>query len=52
MNDALVEQGYACAFYVSPAGTARREEFEDLQAVAKTSRTGLWGSCTMVTCEN
>jgi len=51
LNRALVEQGFACTLYVSPAGGSRREEFETYESQAKTSRLGLWGACTVVTCQ-
>ena len=50
INTALVKNGLACALYVAPNGQSRKEQFEDLEAVAKTNRTGLWGACTQVTC--
>jgi len=50
VNTALVKGGYACTLYISPNGTSRKVEFEDLESVAKTNRTGLWGACTTVTC--
>ena len=50
LNHALVEQGYACEYTLPPSGATRRTEFEDLESVAKTNRTGLWGACTTVTC--
>jgi micrococcal nuclease len=50
LNRELVSQGFACAYYVSPGGSSRKTEFEDLESVAKTNRTGLWGACTTVTC--
>lgn len=49
-NAALVKNGYACVLYIAPDGMSRKTEFEDLEAVAKTNRTGLWGACTTVTC--
>ncbi|MCA2981732.1 MAG: thermonuclease family protein [Myxococcaceae bacterium] len=51
LNRALVEQGYACTLYVSPAGSSRRDEFETYESQAKTSRLGVWGACTVVTCD-
>lgn len=51
LNRTLVEQGYACTLYVSPSGGARRDEFETYESQAKTSRLGLWGACTVVTCQ-
>ncbi len=50
LNRALVQGGYACAYTPFKAGEARRSEFEDLESVAKTNRTGMWGACTTVTC--
>lgn len=50
LNTQLVEKGYACTLYVAPDGMSRKVEFEDLESVAKTNRTGLWGACTKVTC--
>ena len=49
-NAELVKLGYACTLYVAPGGMSRKAEFEDLESVAKTNRTGLWGACTTVTC--
>ncbi|MDP1919490.1 MAG: thermonuclease family protein [Myxococcales bacterium] len=51
LNRTLVEQGYGCTLYVSPSGGTRRDEFETYESQAKTSRIGLWGACTVVTCE-
>ena len=51
VNRALVDQGLACVLYISPGGMARRQEFEDAEAVAKSNRAGLWGVCSPVTCE-
>jgi micrococcal nuclease len=45
-----VKQGYACAYLVPPAGSARAVEFDDDQSVAKTERLGLWGACEAVIC--
>jgi micrococcal nuclease len=51
VNATLVREGLACALFVSPAGQARREEFETLESEAKTARAGMWGQCTMVPCD-
>ena len=51
VNTGLMENGLACVLYIPPAGTNRHVEFEDLESVAKTNRTGLWGACNPVTCE-
>ncbi len=49
-NADLVKQGYACVYYIAPDGMSRRQEFIDLESVAKTDRTGVWGACSPVTC--
>lgn len=51
INTSLVEKGLACVLYIAPDGMSRKTEFQDLEVVAKTNRTGLWGACTTVTCE-
>lgn len=51
LNRTLAEQGYACVLYIAPGGKDRREEFETYESQAKTSRLGMWGQCTTVTCE-
>ena len=50
INSTLVSSGFACVLYVAPDGMSRKTEFQDLESVAKTNRTGLWGACTKVTC--
>lgn len=50
LNAELARQGYACALYIPPAGTARHEEFEDYQSIAQTDRTGMWGVCAVIPC--
>ena len=49
-NAELVSKGYACVYYIAPDGMSRRAEFDDLESVAKTNRTGVWGACSPVTC--
>ena len=51
LNRTLVERGYACTLYVSPAGGSRRDEFETYESQAKTDRLGVWGNCNPVTCK-
>lgn len=51
VNRALAEQGLACVLFVAPSGAARRMEFDTYESIAKTNRTGLWGACSVVTCE-
>lgn len=50
VNTLLVERGQACVLHVPPAGSARRSEFESLQAEARRARRGLWGACSPVPC--
>ncbi|RKG91725.1 hypothetical protein D7V97_41640, partial [Corallococcus sp. CA053C] len=45
VNALLVERGYACTLFVSPAGGSRRGEFESLELEARRARRGLWGRC-------
>ncbi|RKH27751.1 hypothetical protein D7X12_40575, partial [Corallococcus sicarius] len=45
VNALLVERGYACTLFVSPAGGSRRGEFEALEVEARRARRGLWGRC-------
>lgn len=49
-NLELVRKGYACVDYIAPDGMSRKQEFDDLESVAKTNRTGVWGACNPVTC--
>jgi micrococcal nuclease len=51
LNRTLVERGYACTLYVSPAGGGRKVEFETYESQAKTDRLGVWGNCNPVTCK-
>lgn len=51
LNRTLVEQGFACTLYVSPAGGSRKDEFETYESQAKTDRLGVWGNCNPVTCQ-
>jgi micrococcal nuclease len=51
VNSTLVERGYACVLYIPPDGEDRRAEFEALEATAKAEGRGMWGQCTVVTCE-
>ena len=51
VNALLVERGYACVLYIPPNGTARRDEFETLEAQAKAADRGMWGECAVVTCD-
>lgn len=50
VNSLLVERGYACVLHVPPAGSARRAEFEALEAGARRARRGVWGACAPVPC--
>jgi micrococcal nuclease len=51
VNTLLVERGHACVLHVPPAGSARRAEFESLQARARSARRGVWGACAPVPCQ-
>jgi micrococcal nuclease len=51
VNSLLVERGHACVLHVPPAGTARRAEFEALEAGARRARRGVWGACAPVSCQ-
>lgn len=50
LNTQLAQQGYACFLYVKPGGEARQDEFATYEAEAKTNRTGMWGSCSVIPC--
>ena len=50
LNTELAKQGYACLLYIKPGGQARQEEFATYEAEAKTNRTGMWGSCSLIPC--
>jgi micrococcal nuclease len=50
LNTALAQGGYACLLYVAPGGSARKEEFATYESEAKTNRTGMWGTCTLIPC--
>ena len=50
LNAELAKRGLACFLYVKPGGDARQEEFATYEAEARTNRTGMWGSCTVIPC--
>ena len=50
LNAELAKQGFACFLFVKPGGEARKEEFATYESEAKTNRTGMWGSCTLIPC--
>ena len=50
LNAELAKQGLACFLFVKPGGEARQEEFATYEAEARTNRTGMWGSCTVIPC--
>ncbi|RME28016.1 MAG: thermonuclease [Deltaproteobacteria bacterium] len=52
VNARMVEQGYACVYYIPPNGEQRRFEFENLEARARAEGRGMWGACAEVTCEH
>ena len=51
VNSLMVERGYACVLHIPPNGTARVDEFNLLEAVARTEGRGMWGLCQEVTCD-
>jgi len=52
VNSLLVERGFGCALHIPPAGSARADEFELLEAAARADGRGVWGACTVVTCDD
>jgi micrococcal nuclease len=44
-NTLLVRRGYGCVLYIPPNGSARQDEFEDLEDEARAEYEGMWGSC-------
>ena len=50
VNRLLIERGYACVLHIPPDGDDRADEFKALQAAAKTSKRGLWGTCDPIPC--
>lgn len=51
VNRVLVERGYACVLAIPPNGEDRRDEFEELEALARGSGRGMWGACEEITCD-
>jgi len=51
VNLRLVEYGYACAYYLPPNGEDRRAEYENTEAAARAAGRGMWGACSVVTCD-
>jgi len=51
VNTRMVEYGYACALHIPPNGEERRAEFQNLEAAAKAAGRGMWGACSVVTCD-
>jgi len=45
VNSLLVERGFGCVLYIPPNGTDREEEFDALEATARSDSRGLWGAC-------
>lgn len=50
LNVELAKQGLACFLFVKPGGQARQDEFATYEAEARTNRTGMWGSCSVIPC--
>lgn len=51
LNAELVKRGLACTLFIAPGGQARADEFETYEVEAKTARTGMWGACASVPCD-
>lgn len=51
VNSLMVERGYACLLSIPPNGQDRFDEFDELEAAAKSGMRGMWGACTEVTCD-
>jgi micrococcal nuclease len=51
VNTLIVERGYGCVLYIPPNGEDRRAEFEALEATARAEGRGMWGQCSVVTCD-
>ena len=51
VNQLLVERGLACVLRIPPNGEEVADEYEALEAVARTDMVGLWGACEDVTCD-
>ena len=45
INSLLVERGFGCVLYIPPSGQDREEEFDALEATARSESRGLWGAC-------
>lgn len=50
LNAELAKQGLACFLFVKPGGEARQDELQTYEAEARTNRTGMWGSCSVIPC--
>lgn len=50
VNRLMIERGYACVLHIPPDGDRRADEFEALQAAARSARRGLWGACDPIPC--
>ncbi|RLB53317.1 MAG: thermonuclease [Deltaproteobacteria bacterium] len=51
VNARLVEQGYACVYYIPPNGQQRQVEYQTLEAQARAAGRGMWGECQVVSCD-
>jgi len=50
INSLLVERGFACSLFIPPNGADRKDEFEQLESVARRDEKGLWGVCESDPC--
>ncbi|MEZ4450286.1 MAG: thermonuclease family protein [Nannocystaceae bacterium] len=52
VNRILIRQGYACFYSIPPNGYERIDEFRALEREASVLHSGLWGACSVVTCQH
>ena len=45
VNSLMVERGFGCVLYIPPNGGDREEEYDALEATARSESRGLWGAC-------
>jgi micrococcal nuclease len=50
VNRLLIARGYACVLHIPPDGDERADEFQAVEAAARSEQRGLWGACDPVPC--
>lgn len=50
LNVEIIKQGLGCMLFIEPNGVDRREEFQQLEDVARSEAQGLWGVCSKEPC--